>query len=334
MKRKVLSLLLVMAMGMSLLVGCGDENKDSGNDTNISQTDEDEANIETAVISDVWSDKKIEISYNKETCEKLGGDEYVLSVAVDSGEAFDIDFHADYTASSFYGEETQAMEGVGLKASDLSDYSSDNIKIYGYEFYDVTSDSLYSCTVLHEVEGGIIIVHSMDFGFTNEEIVKAYTEKVFVSAKIVTEDTTDSEAGSGDSTNNKIATTNEEKALVYKADYEAIKDKIVSEEKDRSEASYYDANGLEIMYVYYDGENISDVFFMEYDDNGVKKFQKVYAFDESGTYGIMEFEYHENGEGKTETVYNEDGAKFVFYFDESGDYVDGIEYDKDGNVVE
>lgn len=43
MKRKVLSLLLVVAMGMSLLVGCGGTDKDAngdsnhGNDTNVSQ---------------------------------------------------------------------------------------------------------------------------------------------------------------------------------------------------------------------------------------------------------------------------------------------------------
>ena len=49
---------------------------------------------------------------------------------------------------------------------------------------------------------------------------------------------------------------------------------------------------------------------------------------------MMEFEYHENGEAKTETVYNDDGSKMVFYFDENGDYVSGTEYDKDGNVIE
>ena len=131
----------------------------------------------------------------------------------------------------------------------------------------------------------------------------------------------------------KTAKTNEEKEAVYKEDYEVIKDRIAKEEKDKSEASYYDENGLELMYIYYDGENIEDVFFYQYDDNGVKKSQRVYAFDESGEYGIMEMEFHANGNKKTETVYNEDGSKLVFSFDESGDYVSGTEYDKDGNVV-
>lgn len=343
MKRKVLSLLIVMAMGMTLLVGCGgsaDKDVDNNKESSVNQEEnlvegKEEENIDTAVLTDIWTGKKVEISYNKDNCENLSADEYLLSVSVDTGEAFDIEFHADYTASSFYNEEIQAMASVGLKASDLSDYSTAEIKVYGYEFYDSASDGLYSCTLLNEVDGGVLIVHNLDFGFSNEDIANAYAEKIFVSAKMFTGDSEDSETDANtEESGNKLAVTNEEKELVYKADYEAIKDKIVKEEKDRNEASYYDANGLEIMYVYYDGENITDVFFTEYSDSGVKKYRKVYAFQENGEYGMMEFEYHENGEAKTETVYNDDGCKMVFYFDENGDYVSGTEYDKDGNVIE
>lgn len=340
MKKRVLALLLVTVMGMSLLVGCGNSgDKDVNNDKDSSvkqEENKDDENVDTAMITDVWTGKKIEISYNKENCERLSDDEYLLSVAVDSGEAFDIEFHADYTASNFYSEEVQTMAGVGLTASDLSDYSNEEIKVYGYEFYDASSEGLYSCTLLNEVEGGVLIVHILDLGITNEENAKTYVEKVFVSAKMVTDDTVNSEtdADTGESTDNKLALTNEDKEAVYKADYEAIKDKIVKEEKDGSEAYYYDANGLEIMYIYYDGENITDVFFTEYSDNGVRKYRKVYTFDENGEYGTIEFEYHENGAVKTETSYNDDGSKIVFSFDEAGDYISGTEYDKDGNVIE
>ena len=55
--------------------------------------------------------------------------------------------------------------------------------------------------------------------------------------------------------------------------------------------------------------------------------------NDNGTYGIMEFEYYENGETKTETTYKEDGSKIVFSFDENGEYVSATEYDKDGNVI-
>ena len=44
--------------------------------------------------------------------------------------------------------------------------------------------------------------------------------------------------------------------------------------------------------------------------------QKVYAFREDGTYGIMEFEFHENGEKKTEIVYNDGGSKIVAFIAE------------------
>lgn len=336
MKRKVFSLLFVMAMGMALLVGCGesgdkDTNNDNGTSVNQEENKNDE-NVDVAVITDVWTGEKIEISYNKDNCEKLSDDEYLLSVSVESGEIFDIEFHADYTASSFYSEEVQAMAGAGLKASDLMDYSTAEIMIYGYEFYEGASYEPYSCTLLHEVEGGVLIVHNLDLGFGNEEVANAYVEKVFVSTKLADEESASSDTN--EESDKKLATTNEEKELVYKADYDTIKDKIASEERDGNEASYYDANGLEILFIYYDGDNITDVFFKEYTDDGVKKYQKVYAFYEDGTYGIMEYEFHENGEKKTETVYNEDGSKMLFYFDESGDYVDGIEYDKEGNVVE
>ncbi|MBQ3558570.1 MAG: hypothetical protein IJA07_03535 [Agathobacter sp.] len=335
MKRKLLSLLLVMTMGMTLLVGCGgsgDKDVNNDNGTSVNQNEnKDDANVDVAVIADVWTGEKIEISYNKDKCEKMSENEYLLSVSVDSGETLDIEFHADYTASSFYSEDVQAMSGAGLKASELVDYSTAKIKIYGYEYYESASDALYSCTLLHEVDGGVLIVHNTDLGFANKEVANVYAENVFVSAKLTEKESAGSDTN--EESSNKLATTNVEKELVYKADYDAIKDKIVNDEKDRNEASYYDANGLEIMYVYYDGENITDVFFKEYNANGIKTHQKVYAFHEDGTYGIMEFEYYENGEKKTETTYKEDGSKIVFSFDENGEYVSATEYDKDGNVI-
>ena len=95
MKRKVLSLLLVMAMGMSLLVGCGDENKDSGNDTNISQTDEDDANvIQKSQVNWLKSNRlntstvetfKIELDDRSVTCEaiygEIDGDSYIYLIS-------------------------------------------------------------------------------------------------------------------------------------------------------------------------------------------------------------------------------------------------------------
>ena len=55
---------------------------------------------------------------------------------------------------------------------------------------------------------------------------------------------------------------------------------------------------------------------------------------ENGEYSFMDLEFHENGKKRTETVYNDDGSKLVFSFDEEGDYVSGTEYDKNGNVIE
>ena len=98
-----------MAMGVTLLVGCGgsaDKGVDNNKESSVNQEEnlvegKEEENIDTAVLTDIWTGKKVEISYNKDNCENLSADEYLLSVSVDTGEAFDIEFHADYTASSF-----------------------------------------------------------------------------------------------------------------------------------------------------------------------------------------------------------------------------------------
>lgn len=183
-----------------------------------------------------------------------------------------------------------------------------------------------------EVDGGLLIVHNFNLDISNEENAKIFAEKIFVSAKMITDNETvenndSDEVGS-------LALTNEDKEAVYKAEYEAIKDKIVTEEKDGSKVSYFDENGYEIMGLYYDGENIENAFFYEFYDNGTKKSSRIYTFDESGTYNMMDLEYHENGNKKTETNYNDDGSRLVFSFDEEGDYVSGTEYDKNGNFVE
>lgn len=339
--KKIFGIFLVMAMGMSLLVGCGEsenDNKESSLDTNaVQDTEADAENVESAIaiITDVYTGESIRVSYNTAYCEEQENGDFLLSVVVEDGEWFDIEFYADYTADDYYQEQVNGFESM-LEATELESYENAGKTVYGFAFYENSSDEKYSQQLMFEVDGGVLIVHNSNLDMSNEENAKVFVDKIFLSAeKPIVENETNTETDADTNENdNKIALTNEDKATVYNADYEAIKDKIANEERDGNEASYYDANGLEIMYVYYDGENITDVFFKEYTDNGTKKYQKVYAFHEDGTYGIMEFEYHENGETKTETVYNDDGSKLVFSFDESGDYVSGTEYDKDGNVVE
>lgn len=341
MMKKRFVLLFVLTIVMSLFVGCGEsenDNKEGSVDTNaVQDTEEAVEDVESAiaVITDVYTGESIKVSYNTVCCEKQESGDFLLSVVVEDGDWFDIEFYADYTADDYYQEQVNAFATM-LKASELKTYENAGKTVYGFEFYDIASDEKYSQQLMFEVDGGVLIVHNSNLDMSNEENTKVFVDKIFLSAeKPTVENETNNETDADTNENdNKIALTNEDKATVYKNDYEAIKDKIANEERDGNEASYYDANGLEIMYVYYDGENITDVFFMEYTDNGTKKYQKVYAFHEDGTYGIMEFEYHENGEKKTETVYNDDGSKLVFSFDESGDYVSGTEYDKDGNVVE
>lgn len=340
--KKRFVLMLVLVLGMSLFAGCGEsksDNKDKSSDTDeIQDTEEEADDLESAsaLITDVYTGEIIEVSYNTTFCEKQENGEFLLSVVVEDGDWFDIEFYADYSADDYYQEQVNGFESM-LEATEMESYVNDGKTVYGFEFYENSNEEKYSQQLMYEVDGGLLIVHNTNMDVSNEENAKVFAEKIFVSAQIpmVVDEDSDAETdvnASGD--DKKIALTNEDKATVYKAEYEAIKDKIVKEEKDGSEALYYDENGHNIMYIYYDGENIENVFFYEYYDSGVKKSSRTYTFDESGEYNILDLEFHENGKKKTEITYNDDGSKLVFSFDEEGDYVSGTEYDKNGNVIE
>lgn len=338
--KKRFVLMLVLVLGMSLFAGCGEsetDNKKSSLDTDeIQEMGETADSIESeiAVITDVYTGEIIQVSYNTTFCEKQETGEYLLSVIVEDGEWFDIEFYSDYSADEYYQEQVVSFESM-LKATEKETYINDGKTVYGFEFYENSSDEKYSQQLLFEVDGGLLIVHNSNLDITNAENAKVFAEKIFVSAQIPTAVDEGNDVGADTKENDKkTALTNEDKATVYKAEYEAIKDKIVKEEKDGSEASYYDENGNEIMYIYYNGENIENVFFYEYYAGGAKKSSRTYTFDENGEYDILDLEFHENGEKKTEIVYNDDGSKLVFSFDEEGKYVSGTEYDKNGNVIE
>lgn len=360
MKRAALSLLIVMAMVITLLAGCsassglnqGDgettvtqsvtenlnhDDTTVGTDTGVEQnttdgTESPDVDEASAVIVDAFGEKEIEITYHAQHCEVQGNDGYFLSIVTKAeADVFDIEFFADYTADQYYTEQVAAFASFGLEASNLENYVNE-VNVFGFEFVESESGAKYSFQLLVEVDGGLLVVHNPDLDVAHDEYAKNFAEKVFVSAKLT--ETGDNVEAEDTSTGSKIALTNEDKENVYKADYEAIKDRIAEEVKDGSEVSYLDADGREIMYVYYDGDRIADVFFYRYNDNGVKESSRVYAFEENGEYDIMEFEYHENGEVKSEIVYNDDGGKMVISFDESGNYVSITEYDKDGNLVE
>lgn len=337
--KKRLYVLLVMVVIMSLFIGCGSDKSDSKNDKNeadvVDENDDaddelDDKNIKNAFITDTFTGNKVKISYNAAFCEQLDSGEFLLSLLVEENLLYDIEFFDDYTADSYYQEQVAAFGPMGYEATELEEYSFDGTTVYGFAF--LMGESKYSQQFMFEVQDGLLIIHNSNVELEMEDIAKTFVEKVFVEA--IRADETSGDEATSDVNTKKTAVTNEEKANVYKTEFDAIKDKIVEEVKDGSETSYLDANGNEIMYLYYDGENIENAFFNEFYDSGVKKSSRVYTFDENGEYSFMDLEFHENGEKKTETVYNDDGSKLVFSFDEEGDYVSGTEYDKNGNVIE
>lgn len=337
--KKRLYALLVMAIIMSLFVACGSDKSDSKkgkDDVDVVEENDDseetvnDANVESAFVADTFTEKKVEISFNATYCEKLDTNEFLLSLLTEEDGMYDIEFYDEYTANSYYQEQVAAFGPMGFEATDLEEYTYDGKTVYGFAFMKYGEKN--SQQLMYEVENGILIIHHSDIELDNKDVAKTFVEKVFVEA--IRADEASGDEATSDVNNNKTAVTNEEKANVYKTEYDAIKDKIVEEVKDGSETSYLDASGNEIMYLYYNGENIENAFFNEFYDSGVKKSSRVYTFDENGEYSFMDLEFHENGKKRTETVYNDDGSKLVFSFDEEGDYVSGTEYDKNGNVIE
>lgn len=192
MKRKVLSLLLVMAIGMSLLVGCGrnsDNDADNNKGASVNQEEnqagsKDEGNAKTAVLVDLYTDKKIEVSYKKDNEAFLTDIGDILKVAVDTGAILSISYRADNTASSLHSDDVQMMGDSGFTVSELSDYSTAEIKMYGYEIYgeETYGEDYYCFTLLQEVDGGVLVMFNFDSEYSGEEIAEAYAQKVFVSA--------------------------------------------------------------------------------------------------------------------------------------------------------
>ena len=337
MQRKTLSLLLIMAMGMMLLTGCGGSNEvkentsvDTSEETvkteEIVEETEDKTNLATEVLTDMSTNKSIELTYDIELCELESNTTYILSLYVKDDYIVEMEYWADYTVESYYEEQIMMMKDSGLEASELKQVDGSEKTVSAFEFVDGVSGEKYSHQFMFDVDGGVLIVHNWDLEYPYEEIAENIVDKIYVSVKAATEETTET---TDDKV--KIALTQEEREAVYKKDYDAIKDRIVKVEESGYETSYYDANGNAIMYIYEDGD--IDVFFQEFYDNGVIKHKRIYSFHEDGSYGMFELAYHTNGNKSEEIVY-EGENKIVFSFDENGDYVSGTEYDKDGNIVD
>lgn len=113
MKRKLLSLLLVMAMGISLLVGCGgSKGSDSNigsNQSNNSVDNNEKANLKTYELSDVMGEKVGVLTYNGDAIEF-------------EKEVFDNIAYFDMTIKNENGSYTTSVKVATEKCADAESY--------------------------------------------------------------------------------------------------------------------------------------------------------------------------------------------------------------------
>lgn len=139
MKRKILSLLLVMAIGMTLLVGCGGTDKDAnadsnqGNDTNVSQNEQEEnESLKKGNSYGVTSENNpygyiipTELGSSLESMIfQLEGDYYSfpmpLSALFENGwELEGVFFNSEWDLEEGYNKETMLLESGDIEEIDL-----------------------------------------------------------------------------------------------------------------------------------------------------------------------------------------------------------------------
>lgn len=178
--KKILALLLIMAMGISLLVGCGgtDKDTDKGNDTNVNQDAEDgEASkgIQTIELRASENDY-IEISYDADVLECNG----------DENGAFFYEIEGDASFSLGLGSDAYSMIESNKGYEWMEDYTATTItekfingvlvqsfkESYNYEG-ELREEELY-CVPL---KGGVSLV--FEGKFSDSSLI----EKALVSVK-------------------------------------------------------------------------------------------------------------------------------------------------------
>ena len=112
MKRKVLSLLIVMAMGVSLFVGCGGSDKDTGkdedkgNNSNVSRDADDEDKDEENESKGIQT---VELKMDEEHAVKISYEASVLECDGDEYDAYFYELEGDASFSVSFGEWASEM---------------------------------------------------------------------------------------------------------------------------------------------------------------------------------------------------------------------------------
>ena len=176
MKRRILSLLLIMSMSVSMLVGCGGNDKDNSKgpskgteagtnkDTEKEDTTTKEDEIDTSIYSEKVelrsdSEKKVVAYYDPSVVECFTGENYDGSPSVDLGKMWNVYVTHTATAEEFVNYVISTMGGeIGKhEESSLSGYA-----VHYFTIVEPGTGAFYDKIYVLELDAGVALNFRMN----------------------------------------------------------------------------------------------------------------------------------------------------------------------------
>ena len=170
MKRRILSLLLIMSMSVSMLVGCGGNDKDNskepskGTEAGTNQETEKEDEIDTSIYSGKVelrsdSEKKVVAYYDPSVVECFTGENYNGSPSVDLGKMWNVYVTHTATAEEFVNYVISTMGGeIGKhEESSLSGYA-----VHYFTIVEPGTGAFYDKIYVMELDAGVALNFRMN----------------------------------------------------------------------------------------------------------------------------------------------------------------------------
>lgn len=170
MKRRILSLLLITAMGISFLVGCGGNDNDNskepskGTESNVNQDTEKEDEIDTSIYSEKVelrsdSEKKVEAYYDPTVVECFEGENYNGTPSVDLGSMWNIYVTHTATAEEFMNYIISEMGG------EIGKHEECTLSGYAVHYYTVVepgTETVWDKIYVLELDSGVALNFRMN----------------------------------------------------------------------------------------------------------------------------------------------------------------------------
>lgn len=175
MKRKILSLLLVMTMGMALLVGCGSSDKDTngdsnqGNASNVGQDagKEDSADEKEEIDTSIYSEKvelvteqgkKVLVYYDPTVVNCIEGEDWTGKYAVDLGEMINVSVADAESAKARVDDIAVTMGGDSVVIGKQEEIPLADYTIHYFTLNDKESGAFYDKMWGIELDSDVVVM--------------------------------------------------------------------------------------------------------------------------------------------------------------------------------